>query len=147
MFGWILFIHLLGAAVWTGGHLILAVVVLPKALREKSITDIQRFESAFEKIGIPALLGQVATGFWLAQRLVPSHADWFSFANPTVTLIALKLILLLTTLLLAADARLRVIPKLTPNNLSSLAWHIIPVTVVSVLFVLLGSSFRNGWYY
>lgn len=46
---------------------------------------------------------------------------------------------------LAADARLRIIPKLSERNLAVLAWHIIPLTVVSVLFVMAGTAFRTGW--
>jgi hypothetical protein len=48
---------------------------------------------------------------------------------------------------IAADARIRIIPKLTAARLPSLAWHIVPVTVVSVLYVVVGVSFRTGWLY
>jgi hypothetical protein len=47
----------------------------------------------------------------------------------------------------AIDARLRVIPVLSEKNLSVMAWHIIPVTIFSVLFVVAGVSFRTGWLY
>jgi hypothetical protein len=39
---------------------------------------------------------------------------------------------------------LRLIPKLTPEQLPALAAHVIPVTVLSVLFVLAGVAFRVG---
>jgi hypothetical protein len=45
---------------------------------------------------------------------------------------------------LALDARLRIIPKLGRHNLNALAWHIIPVTVLSVAFVYVGIRFRFG---
>jgi putative copper export protein len=146
MFGVILLLHLLGATVWTGGHLLLALVILPRALRQRDVEGIRSFEHAFEKIGIPALLVQIASGLWLAHRMLPDVSAWFQWNHPFARLILLKLSLLALTALLAADARLRIIPRLGPHNLHSLAWHIIPVTVISVLFVVVGVSFRTGWF-
>jgi putative copper export protein len=140
---WLLLLHVLGASVWTGGHLILASVVLPRALSMKDIDELQRFEASFERIGIPALLVQVTTGLWLASDFLP-ETQWLSFELPMARLVLLKLGLLALTVGLAADARLRVIPNLTPERLSSLAFHIIPVTVVSVLFVAAGVLVRAG---
>ena len=145
MHGIVLLLHLLGATVWTGGHLVLALSILPKALRENSVSRIQDFEQVYEKIGIPALIIQVLSGLWLAYRLVPDLSFWVQLDNSVVRLIWFKLLLLLITLLLAADARIRVIPTLSSKNLRQLAWHIIPVTLISVLFVVVGVSFRTGW--
>ncbi|TAK06339.1 MAG: copper resistance protein CopD [Candidatus Manganitrophaceae bacterium] len=147
MYGMLLLLHILGATIWTGGHLVLALTVLPRALKQKSPSELLRFESGYERIGIPALLIQVATGLSLAYRMVPDVSQWFDFGNPVSRLIALKLLLLTITVAFAADARLRVIPRLSEDNLPSLAWHIIPVTAVSVLFVFVGVSFRIGWLY
>jgi len=30
-------LHILSATIWTGGHLVLAIIVLPKALKKKRI--------------------------------------------------------------------------------------------------------------
>ncbi len=84
------------------------------------------------------------TGLWLGFRLVPNFADWFSFETPVSNGLALKLLLLLITVLLALHARLRILPRLTERSLPVLAWHIITVTVVAVLFVLVGVGFRTG---
>ena len=145
MYGLILFLHVLSATVWTGGHLVLAVTILPRALREKSTVFLQQFETGYERIGIPALIIQVITGVWLAYRLVPRIELWFSFSDPVSTTIFAKIVLLLMTVGFAIDARLRIIPRLTEKNLVSLAYHIVPVTVLSVLFVLLGVSFKFGF--
>ena len=146
MFGVILLFHLLGATVWTGGHLILATVILPRTLKHRDVEGIRNFENAYEKIGIPALIVQIASGLWLAHRMLPDVSLWFQWHNPIARLILLKLSLLGLTALLAIDARLRVIPRLGPHNLHSLAWHIIPVTVISMLFVVVGVAFRTGWF-
>ena len=147
MYGFLLFLHILAATVWTGGHLVLATVVLPKVLQERSAAELLRFESRFERIGIPALLIQVATGLWLAYRLLPDIGQWFEFENPVARPIAAKLLLLLVTIVFAADARLRLIPRLNDDRLTAMAWHIVPVTIVSVLFVAAGVAFRTGWLY
>jgi hypothetical protein len=33
------------------------------------------------------------------------------------------------------------------RHLTALAWHIVPVTIVSVLFVIVGVALRTGWLY
>ena len=144
MYKYTLLLHVLAATVWTGGHLVLAITVLPRVLKERSPSDLLRFESAYEKVGIPALIIQVVTGVWLAHNLMPDIGMWFSFDNPISRLISVKLGLLLLTALFAVDARLRIIPNLTEQNLMSLAYHIIPVTVFSVMFVIVGVAFRIG---
>jgi putative copper export protein len=139
-----LFLHIISATVWTGGHLVLTLTVLPKIWKSRDIDELTKFESGFEKIGIPALIIQVITGLWLAYNLLPDIKSWFQHDNPMAHLILLKLFLLLSTLALAAHARFRLIPKLNENNLKSLSYHIITITVIAVLFVIVGVSFRTG---
>jgi putative copper export protein len=138
----VLLLHLLGATVWVGGHLMLVAVVLPPALKKRSVRRLMNFERQFERIGIPALITQVVTGVWLAADLV-APSSWFD-GSPLARAVLIKLGLLLLTALLAVDARVRLIPKLKAENLVSLAFHIIPVTVVSVLFVFAGLVLRFG---
>jgi len=147
MHGAVLLLHLVGATVWTGGHLILALTVLPRALREGSAERVREFESAFERIGVPALVTQVVSGLWLAHRMVPDAGRWLSFADPVSRLIGFKLLLLAATIALALDARLRLIPRLSERDLGALARHIVPVTAISVLYLVVGVSFRTGWFY
>ena len=147
MYGWLLLLHILAATIWTGGHIVLAIVVLPKVLREKSPEQLLAFESVYEKIGMPALVIQVITGLMLAYQMMPDIGQWFNMSNPLSHGIAAKLLLLFLTFCFAIDARFRVIPVLSEHNLKTMAWHIIPVTVFSVLFVVVGVSFRAGWLY
>ncbi len=147
MYGFLLLLHLLGATIWTGGHIVLAVVVLPKVLRRRSPEALLDFESVFEKIGMPALIVQVVTGVALAHRMLPDHAQWLDLDNPVSRVILAKLGLLALTLGFAVHARFRVIPTLSERTLGIMAWHIVPVTVFSILFVVVGVSFRTGWLY
>lgn len=144
MYSTALILHLLAATVWTGGHLVLASTVLPRALAARDPAILHSFEQGYEKIGIPALLIQVASGLWLAHLQLPP-AQWFDLSTPSSRLIAVKLALLALTAGFAVDARLRLIPRLSAATLPAMAWHIWPVTLFAVLFVFVGAGFRLGW--
>ncbi|MGF1737068.1 CopD family protein [Photobacterium satsumensis] len=145
MFGLLLSLHIISATIWTGGHIVLSLVILPSVLKHRNPQQLTDFEQVYEKIGMPALIVQVVTGLMLAYRMLPDITLWFDTSIPLAHGIMAKLLLLAMTVLFALDARFRVIPKLSPENLWDMAWHIIPVTVISVLFVLVGVSFRVGW--
>ena len=147
MYGTLLLLHLLAATIWTGGHVILASLILPKALKARSPEILQEFESVYEKIGMPALIIQVVTGILLALHLQPQVSLWFDLTNPVSHVILAKLLLLMLTVVFAIHARFFVIPTLSNDNLHVMAWHIVPVTVFALLFVVLGVSFRTGWLY
>ena len=144
MINYILIAHLLGATIWTGGHLILFLVVLPKALRNHDLKDLMAFEEQFEKIGMPALVLQIITGLWMAYRMIPDVSLWLGFGNDLSLLITVKLTLLALTVLVALHARFRVIPTLSASRLGFFALHIAAVTLLSVSFVVVGSLFRTG---
>ena len=147
MYGYLILAHILGATVWTGGHIVLSIAVLPRVLKENSPERLLEFESAFERIGKPAMLVQIITGLLLAHRLLPDVYLWLDWSNPVSRVVGMKLMLLALTILLAADAKLRVLPKLSNKNLWDMAAHIIAVTLLSVLFVIVGVSFKTGWLY
>lgn len=147
MYGLLLLLHILAATVWTGGHLVLSIAVLPKVLRQRSVEQLLQFESAYEKFGMSALAVQVITGLALAYRMLPDVGQWFNWSNPVAHVLMTKFALLALTVVFAIDARVRVIPFLSDEKLTDMAWHIIPVTIFSVLFVVAGVSFRTGWLY
>lgn len=144
MLNYILILHLLGATVWTGGHLILTLVVLPKALSSRNIDGLMQFEQLFERVGIPALVLQIITGLWMAYQLLPNIAAWFKLDNDFSILISLKLLLLLMTVLVALHARFYRIPRLSIHTLKGFSINIILVTLFSVAFVVVGTLFRTG---
>lgn len=141
----VLSLHILGATVWAGGHLVLAVTILPEALRQRRAATVSEFEQRFERIGLPALAVQIVTGLWLAEHLLGSPDHWFEDSSVART-VQVKLALLVVTVGLAVHARFRVIPKLSDATLPTLAWHIRIVTLAAVLFVLAGASIRFGGY-
>ena len=144
MYSYVLLTHVLGATIWTGGHLVLASVVLPRALATRDPAVLLAFESGFERIGMPALVVQVITGAWMAHTIRPDIVAWFSLSDSPSRLITLKLALLLATVLTALDARLRIVPGLSARTLPAMARRVIVVSVLSVAFVIAGVSFRGG---
>ncbi|WP_296237782.1 CopD family protein [Psychrobacter sp. UBA5136] len=145
MFNYLLILHLLGAAIWVGGHLILALVILPKVLSSRNLDALLQFEGQFEKIGMPALGLQIVTGLWMAHNLLPNTSAWFAFDNDISILIGMKLSLLLLTALVAMHARFWIIPRLSADNLNGFAINISLVTLFSVAFVVVGTLFRTGF--
>jgi putative copper export protein len=138
-------LHILGATIWAGGHLVLATTILPRALREHRAAPVSDFEQSYERVGLPALAVQILSGLWLAHHLLGTPGNWLH-DNPIARVVQIKLGLLALTLALAIHARFRVIPKLSDDTLPSLAWHIRLVTIAAVLFVLAGASIRFGGY-
>ena len=137
-------VHAMAATVWTGGHLVLDLGVLPKALRERSADRIRDFEQIFEPLGLAALALQVATGLWMGSILLPGFHGLFNPASPIGLLLGTKLLLLVATAVLAVHARLRLIPSLTDANLSGLALHIRGITALAIAFVVVGALIRLG---
>jgi putative copper export protein len=123
LFKLLVILHTLGATVWVGGHLVLAVTILPKALRSCDPDRIHQFEEHFEGFGLAALLIQVITGLWLTWIYFPGFQNFLSFDSYLSTYIGIKLLLLLGTLALAVHARFFIIPNLAKENLNSLAYH------------------------
>lgn len=140
----LLLAHVLGATVWTGGHLVLCLSVLPAALRARNPVPVQRFEAAYERIGLPALVVQVATGLGLAWILLPDVQAWWSADSAVAHLVRIKLVLLAATVALALHARLRLVPHLDAARLTALGLHIVAVTTLAVLLVVAGLGLRTG---
>jgi len=144
VFALLVIVHALAATVWTGGHLVLDLWVLPQALRERNAERIRTFEGAFEPLGLAALAIQVLSGLLMGWMYLPGFQGLFSPANPIGMLVGVKLLLLASTAALAVHARLRLIPKLTDKNLNGLAWHIRGITALAIAFVVVGALIRLG---
>ncbi|AIE72713.1 MULTISPECIES: hypothetical protein [unclassified Synechocystis] len=80
----------------------------------------------------------------MASLFLPDWSEWLDYHNPIARGIEIKLGLLTLTIILALDARLRLIPKLEADRLNDLALHIIGITTLSVLFVIFGVGLQLG---
>lgn len=142
-----LIIHLLAATIWVGGHLVLAIGFLPKALKNNDFNYIDKFEKTYEPIGIPSLLLLVITGILMAYNFGATLGTWFSFTSTIETVVSLKIICLIATICLAISAQTRVLPQLHKGNIKKLpemAVHIIAVTILGIAMLILGSFVRYG---
>ncbi|HHI81041.1 MAG TPA: copper resistance protein CopD [Planctomycetes bacterium] len=140
----LLVLHLIGATLWVGGHLILALGILPQALREGSAKRILDFEARFKLLGHSALVIQILTGIEMARRMQPKMGEWFSFGSSLDRTIFAKLVLLGLTLVLAVHMKKRVLPG-AGDDPRKLAMHVRVVTVLALGLLVLGASFKGGW--
>lgn len=140
----LLIFHLLGAAIWVGGHLVLSLGILPEVLKKNDPQILLEFERKYEKVGLPALLIMVITGVWMSLQFGIGISSWFHFDKPVETVISLKLLLLLLTILFALSANIFVLPNLSSKKLPLMAFHIIMVTAIGAAMLILGSFVRYG---
>lgn len=139
----LILLHVLGASIWTGGHLFVAFRILPEALKQKNIDLLVQFRKRYEKIGMPALIVQLLTGLRLATLYLSEWSMWLNWDNFHTRHVWLKLIFLVATFILAINAyRLFKNPK--AEHLPIIAWHIGFVTLFSVILLYLGVSIRVG---
>ena len=140
-------LHLLAATVWVGGHLVIAIGYLPHVLRGRYHL-LDSFEAVYERIALPSLALAIATGVYMGVRWYPVW-EWLAFSGRAWVLGA-KAALVLATILLAVDARLRIIGRArrrgVPPNPVDLAAHVLGVTAAAVALAVLGWGLRHGWW-
>lgn len=142
----LLVIHLLSAAIWVGGHILLCVGYLPKTLKEKDPDIILNYEKKYEPAGMTSLFLLVTTGILMAYKYNVTIEYWFQFATPIEKVVSSKLVLLFTTAVFALSAQFRVLPKLkaNPDKLPEMTFHIVSVTTIGILMLIFGSFIRFG---
>ncbi len=142
----LLIAHLLAAAIWVGGHLVLFVGIVPAAMANSDKNLILDFEVRYGRIGIPALVILVASGVAMAIDYGVMPRSWFTFSTPLEKIVSLKLLLLLATVSFAISAQLWVISGVVRGSvpLKVLVWHITGVTLLGVSMLVLGTFVRFG---
>lgn len=142
----LLIIHLLCASIWIGGHILLCVAYLPKALKEKDPNIILNYEKKYEPVGMTSLFLLVTTGILMAYKFGVTIDHWFQFATPIEKVVSSKLLLLFTTAAFALSAQFRVLPKLKTNplKLPEMTFHIVSVTTIGIVMLIFGSFIRFG---
>lgn len=142
----LLIIHLICAAIWVGGHLYVATIIIPKVLKTREASKMLNFEKSFEPLGMPALLILVITGIWMMYQYGVSFSKLFAFKNPIETAISLKVIFLLATVALAISAQTWVLPSVrkSPKRIPIMAVHVILVALLGVALLTVGSFVSRG---
>jgi hypothetical protein len=129
-------LHVIGAAALAGGHLIFALGILPRALREKDADMLLSFQKAFTPVGHTALLIQIVTGLWLAM-------PYFAQRTPATMLVEIKILLLLLVIAITIHAKVRVIRRL-PESMGAYAGHIVANAILATALLVLGAGLRFG---
>jgi uncharacterized membrane protein len=144
MMKWLVLLHVLGATIWVGGHLILSLGFLPAAWKQKDVSSLLFFERRYERMGISALLVQLITGIWMATLYVPMK-DWWSLQTTHHYYLWIKIGLLALTLVVAVHARIYVLPGITNARFSWLAFHVILTTLLAISLLFTGLNFRFSY--
>lgn len=140
----VLIIHLLAATIWVGGHLLLLLRYVPKAIKSKSIEELSAFRKNFEPVGMPSLFILIITGILMAYDYNITFEKWFLFENSIEKIISVKLILLLISLTLAFITFKFVLPSINKISPFLLYFIIFLVTTIAVFMLILGSLVRVG---
>ncbi|MER3327946.1 MAG: hypothetical protein RIF34_00095 [Candidatus Kapaibacterium sp.] len=137
-------LHILGASIWIGGMLIMALGVLPKAKKANKASILLDYESSFHIIGMIALTIQFITGFRLAMIYTGGMKGLFDFSNHLAILFAWKLALLLLTMGLFVFFKKKTLAKLTDENIASASNMIWNITIFAIALMILGLGFSRG---
>ena len=140
----ILIIHLLAATIWVGGHLILLLRYVPKAIKTKSLEELSVFRKNFEPVGMPSLFVLIVTGIIMAYDYNVTIEKWFLFENAIEKIVSIKLILLFISLTLAFITIKFVLPSIDKLSPYLLYFIIFLVTIIAVTMLILGSLVRVG---
>ncbi|HWS27870.1 MAG TPA: hypothetical protein VN259_15010 [Xanthomonadales bacterium] len=140
----LLILHLLAAAVWVGGHVVLALGYAPEAIRSRDPRALLDNYQRMNRIALPALLVVIVSGLWLASNWLPQVGLWFELSMPIAVVILAKLLLLVLTLLLLAYLRLRVLTALTPDRVARLGLVFALLALLALASAAIGPSFRYG---
>ena len=140
----ILIIHLLAATIWVGGHLILLLRYVPKAIKTKSLDELSVFRKNFEPVGMPSLFVLIVTGIIMAYDYNVTIEKWFLFENAIEKIVSIKLILLFISLTLAFITIKFVLPSIDKLSPFILYFIIFLVTTIAVTMLILGSLVRVG---
>lgn len=141
-----LFLHLIGASIWVGGHLYLLVRLMPNFVKRNDVAGFLAFEKSYEPLGLAALGVQVATGIYMLNSIVPMTL-WLTPMGYLTALIHAKLTWLVLTIMTALHARFRVVAKLesgayNDKTLGLMAIHVGLICLWSLGFVATGMAFR-----
>jgi len=137
-------LHILGASIWIGGMLIMALGVLPKAKKAKSASLIKDYEGSFHILGMIALTLQFLTGFRLAMIYTGGMKGLFDFSNHLAVLFVWKLALLILTMVLFVVFKKKTLAKLTDENIGSASNMIWNITIFAIALMVLGLGFSRG---
>lgn len=140
----LIILHILGASIWIGGLLIMALGVLPKAKKANNSLLLRDYEGSFHILGMIALTLQFLTGFRLAMIYAGGMKGLFDFSNHAAVLFIWKLVLILLTMGLFVVFKKKTLSALTDSNISSASAMVWILTIIALALMILGLGFSRG---
>lgn len=136
------FLHLVAAALWFGGALLLALSVLPTLWRRDGLTALPPLLISIDRINLGSLALLLASGYALAWHWLPDAASWFQSDLRQADLIQLKWLLLIAAAALAGWARIYLLPVWTPSRRLALSVYLLGNVAIGLAMTWLGTRFR-----
>lgn len=140
----LIILHILGASIWIGGLLIMALGVLPKAKKANNSSLLKDYEGSFHILGMIALTLQFLTGFRLAMIYAGGMKGLFDFSNHAAVLFIWKFVLILLTMGLFVIFKKKTLSTLTDSNISSASVMVWILTIIALALMILGLGFSRG---
>jgi uncharacterized membrane protein len=140
-------LHLLGAAVWVGGHIVLLTMVLPAAIHEHRVEPLARFERGLGRLGLAALVVQLVTGLWLAHKWLGSWEALFESPTPRSHLILSKLVLLVLLVVVVGYRYHKLLPGLRPDRTGLYTMLTVLAAAFAVMLLMMGVGIRLGGFF
>lgn len=137
-------LHILGASIWIGGFLLYALKIIPAAKKENNAGIIKDFEKRYHVLAMIALTIQLLTGFRLGMIYTGGMGASFSLDTTASVLYVAKLALIFLSMFLIIFLRKAVLPKVTDENMSKLSSLVWVMTIIALVMLYLGTSFRFG---
>ncbi|MCU0756736.1 MAG: hypothetical protein MUE46_16760 [Xanthomonadales bacterium] len=135
------YLHLIAAAIWLGGTLLMALATLP-ALWRQGLPTLPPILWTAERLNLAALAVLLATGYGLAWHWLPDAAGWFQSDLRQADLIQLKWLLLIGAAALAGWARIYLLPTWTPARRLALSVYLLGNLLIALAMTWLGTRFR-----
>lgn len=136
------YLHLIAAAVWLGGTLLMALSCLPALWSRDGLPSLPAVFRVAERLHLAALLLLLATGYGLAWHWLPDAASWFQSDLRQANLIQLKWLLMIAAAALSGWARIYLLPVWTPSRRIALSVYLLGNLLIALAMTWLGTRFR-----
>ncbi len=140
----LIILHILGASIWIGGMLIMALGALPKAKKANDASLLKNYEGSFHILGMIAITIQFLTGFRLAMIYAGGMKGLFDFSNHAAVLFMWKLVIVLLSAGLFVVFKKKTLSNLDNNNISSASAIVWIIAVLAIAQMVLGLGFSRG---
>lgn len=137
-------LHILGASIWIGGMLIMALGALPKAKKASDASLLKNYEGSFHILGMIAITIQFLTGFRLAMIYAGGMKGLFNFSNHAAVLFMWKLVIVLLSAGLFVVFKKKTLSNLDNNNISSASAIVWLIALLAIAQMVLGLGFSRG---